>query len=191
MKFTLTYDGELLAQSRNNSTTREKWEIRKQLSPQLAHLWSTHVPLQRALPYRVVPRDESFWMMDVHHESAKTITTPTAVKDNEIDLCASISVGAVSFRPLVRKSYALTCSLDIFFLRNGRAGDLQHGGDLDNRIKTLLDALSVPNMDQLCESDVPHMHCLVEDDALVTGLKIDSRQLHSRPDASRRCPGRS
>jgi hypothetical protein len=52
-------------------------------------------------------------------------------------------------------------------------------GDLDNRLKTLLDALSVPNQDQVIPDptiDDP-IHCLLEDDSLVSGLEIETRRL--------------
>ncbi len=57
------------------------------------------------------------------------------------------------------------------------------GGDLDNRIKTLLDALKVPKEanelpldDEPKEDEVPFF-CLLEDDALVTGVSVDTDRL--------------
>jgi hypothetical protein len=57
-----------------------------------------------------------------------------------------IKVRGRQFIPLVRKSLALTCELDILFLRNDapRSVVTSSGGDLDNRIKTLFDGLRLP-----------------------------------------------
>src|ERR1019366_1365691 len=49
------------------------------------------------------------------------------------------------FVPLVSKTGGFTCSLDILFLRRDNPGYLiASGGDIDNRIKVLLDGLRMP-----------------------------------------------
>jgi hypothetical protein len=62
------------------------------------------------------------------------------------------------------------------------------GGDVDNRIKTLLDALKVPNDPSalpdgisLTEDEDP-LFCLFEDDNLITSLAIKTDRL-LEPDA--------
>ena len=74
----------------------------------------------------------------------------------------------------------LLCQLDIRFLRREQPGAIIHGGDLDNRLKTLFDGLRIP----LAEDEVPNSllpggryFCLMEDDALVTRLTIETGQL--------------
>jgi hypothetical protein len=72
-------------------------------------------------------------------------------------------------------------------LRKEDAGRIYQGGDLDNRIKTLFDGLSVPNKDQVIPDpaiDDP-IYCLVEDDALITGLEISTHRLLSPPNTSK------
>jgi hypothetical protein len=69
-------------------------------------------------------------------------------------------------------------------MRNEPIGRVYQGGDLDNRIKTLLDALKVPDQGQVCEQSEPNMHVLLEDDSLVTGLSVETRRLLNRPDKS-------
>ncbi|MCA1626043.1 MAG: hypothetical protein LC768_07980 [Acidobacteria bacterium] len=50
------------------------------------------------------------------------------------------------FVPLVSRDNFMICGLDILFLRRENPGDLiLRGGDIDNRIKTLLDALRMPD----------------------------------------------
>jgi hypothetical protein len=61
---------------------------------------------------------------------------------------------------------------------------------LDNRLKTLFDALQVPNPDQMTGApsieEIPNpIYCLLEDDKLITGFEIESHQLLSRPPRSK------
>jgi len=54
-------------------------------------------------------------------------------------------VGDFQFAPLVNNKLHMTADLNITMLRPGRPGSLiTHAGDIDNRLKTLLDALKVP-----------------------------------------------
>ena len=59
------------------------------------------------------------------------------------------------FVPLVRDSWSLLCSLEILFLRRD-ASDLSviTAGDIDNRVKTIIDTLRRPrNQTELVGSD--------------------------------------
>ena len=53
------------------------------------------------------------------------------------------------------------------------------GGDLDNRIKTLCDALRMPDAD--VEARYPqaqdHTYCLLESDTLISGLEVETGRL--------------
>jgi len=78
----------------------------------------------------------------------------------------------------------LLCHLDILFMRREPAGRLFEGNDLDNRIKTLFDALKVPqSIEQLPQDDQPQNDdespflCLVEDDSLISGFSIRTERL--------------
>jgi hypothetical protein len=53
------------------------------------------------------------------------------------------------------------------------------GGDIDGRIKTLLDALAMPQHTELeNNSTTQHpIYCLLEDDSFVSGLNIESERL--------------
>jgi hypothetical protein len=141
---------------RSNGTRAEKWKIRQHLHPQLQELWSIHPPLQ-------------------------------TLKRDLPNLCAEIERGGRRFLPLVRDTLALRCSLKILFLRKEDAGRVYQGGDLDNGIKTLFDGLSVPNKDQVIPDQTINdpIYCLVEDDALITGLEISTHRLLSQPAASK------
>jgi hypothetical protein len=90
--------------------------------------------------------------------------------------------GTLSFWPIVRKSMHMVCDLDILFLRYGIPGRIvSTGGDLDNRIKVLFDALRVPadeneirGLDNLGPKGIV---CLLEDDQLITGFRVTSDQI--------------
>ena len=50
-----------------------------------------------------------------------------------------------NFVPLVTRDLELLCSIEILFLRFGDPGGvINRVGDLDNRLKTLFDALTMP-----------------------------------------------
>lgn len=178
MRFTLTYDGPLAA-SGNKSRPKEKWDIRRKLSPQLKELWLVH-PTLRAISVdntTIVPADvNAYWE---RHHSAPFV--PTDLGPASRRLCDPIKIGDHEFTPLVRDSMALVCGLDILFLRKEVAGRLvEHGGDLDNRIKTLFDALRMPSESELKFADGPidgPFHCLLEDDRLITDTSIETGYL--------------
>ncbi len=48
------------------------------------------------------------------------------------------------FVPLVREEISLLCSVGILFLRRDIPGSLLSAGDIDNRIKTVIDTLRRP-----------------------------------------------
>jgi hypothetical protein len=180
MKFTLTYDGELPS----NGKVREKWEIRKQFHPQLQELWLSHPATlaMRAKPH--VARFDPFLPGQYHHSIAPQVQKSIPVPN--INLCEEIQVGPRRFLPLVRERTGLRCALKILFLRKEEPGRVYQGGDLDNRLKTLFDALSVPNADQIVDDGSVEnpIYCLLEDDGLITGCAIDTHRLLSRPNSS-------
>jgi len=98
-----------------------------------------------------------------------------------LDLCEPIEKHGAFFRPLVRDSYALHCGLKVRILRKEPPGKVYQGGDLDGRIKTLVDALTMPqNVEQVLDKDSTEfspIYCLLEDDSLVSGLDIESERL--------------
>lgn len=77
----------------------------------------------------------------------------------------------------------VACSLDILFLRRDGPGSLvRSGGDIDNRIKVLFDALRMPQTcDEVC-GDVPAkdeapFFVLLEDDKLITKVQVETNWL--------------
>jgi len=96
------------------------------------------------------------------------------------DLCYEIAIGEKRYLPLVRESLSLSCELKVLFLRQADPGALiSQGGDIDNRIKLLLDALRMPDKDEQDryppEEDM--LYCLMESDHLVSRLDVDTDRL--------------
>ncbi len=60
------------------------------------------------------------------------------------DIASQYQESGFRFVPLVRESLSLLCSLDVLFLRRDFPGSVISAGDIDNRIKTLIDALRRP-----------------------------------------------
>ena len=97
-----------------------------------------------------------------------------------LDLCEPINKHGAWFRPLVRETFALHCGLKILFLRKEPPGKVYQGGDLDRRIKTIIDALTMPqHVEQVVEKNQKSdpIYCLLEDDFMVSGVSVESERL--------------
>jgi len=98
--------------------------------------------------------------------------------------------GDFRFIPIVAKNLHLVCRLEIVLLRPEEPGNIIKGGDIDNRLKTLFDSLSIPPEDQIKgmkpqTDEIPFFFCLLEDDIFVTSLEVRTeRLLKTNPDAS-------
>ncbi len=185
MKFTLTYDGPLPA-SANKSKPQAKWDIRKQIHPQLEDLFHSHVALQGLEPNDAFPLDGAVALQGHHALSrGRQLREPFPIDPNfvvgeTVNLNAPIDKHGRLFRPLVRESYALHCGLKVLFLRKEPPGRIYQGGDIDGRLKTLLDALSMPQHveEVLPDASAPNpMFCLMEEDSMVSGLQVESERL--------------
>ena len=161
MEFRLVYQGRLPAASQSNTRTQDKHRIRKALHPQLRELWKADRYLGKAYVRKIRDgRSALDWLADAYARCG------------------------YRFAPLVgSKAGDEACALDILFLRRDQPGDLiQHGGDIDNRMKVLLDALKMPDdCQELCgespTEDQDPFFCLLKDDRLITELRIVTDRL--------------
>jgi hypothetical protein len=195
VKFTLTYEGRLPSAG-NKQKNNAKWEIRKKLDPQLRDLWSSHPALRQVEDNKHFPKVGGAALVQVHHQYPGPAKVPVLISPSAdggsfltehdfgardfIDLCAPIEKHGASFRPLVRESYALHCGLKIAFLRREPPGKVYQGGDIDGRIKTIIDALTMPqHVEQVFEKSelTDPIYCLLEDDSLVSGFEVQSERL--------------
>lgn len=94
------------------------------------------------------------------------------------------TVGGHNFAALVHPRWNFRAKLDILMLRPEPPGRIViPKGDIDNRLKTLFDALTRPVHNQ----DVPAawtpaagedpLHCLLEDDGLITAVAVNTDRL--------------
>lgn len=175
LNFTLTYRGPLPSGEARKSTTAEEHDIRQQFHEQLRHMYQSHPFLRSFYSTYIKCRDEP---------------AIAEQKKNLPKFFVPVPRGEFVFLPLVTAAQVMVCELDILFLRNEKRGRLfkypnNSSGDLDNRLKLVIDALTVPNMgkvEQLSASALPTPDqapfcCLLEDDALVTAIRIESQRL--------------
>jgi len=119
----------------------------------------------------------------VHQQLLQFVQVRAAVEDRHQIKSRRFHVGIFDFIPLVTKQHAVTCHLDILFLRSGQPGSHIIGGDLDNRLKTLFDALRIPHNenelppDSFPEEDEDPFRCLLEDDSLITAHSVTTDRL--------------
>lgn len=92
-------------------------------------------------------------------------------------------VGEFNFIPLAVASQKMVAEIDLLFLRPEPRGRLVAGGDLDNRLKTLFDALRMPHtVDELPRNAAPSedespFYCLLADDSLISRIAVDTDRL--------------
>ena len=153
MEFRLVYHGRLPAASQSDGRASDKHRIRKIFHPQLKELWNTHPALR----------------MDVANLENRHA-------NNYVEY-------GYRFVPLVSSHFNVCCSLDILFLRRDQPGNLiRNGGDIDNRIKVLFDALRKPNNSNelagaMPANDEDPFFCLLEDDRLITQVNVTTDRL--------------
>jgi len=156
MEFRLIYEGPLRGQG---AKSPHKWEIRRALHPQLQRLWQ-----QRPLA-------------DVADGLLAFPPQPDKVS-------VIVEKGGLRFAPVVSQRLNLYAEVSVLLFRQQTRGALlTDGGDLDNRLKTLLDGLRVPHgsmegrVESPEEEDPDPFFCVLEDDALVTKVSVESEQL--------------
>ena len=185
LEFRLVYRGRLPAET-SKPRVAEKHNIRKTFHQQLAELWE-QCPELRA-------QKETRWRV-VEDPSDRALTHPvkTDVKYVEHHPSGTPWIEHIArdyvrcgfrFVPLVRKYGGVSCSIDILFLRRDNPGSIvRSGGDIDNRVKVLFDALRiVDNCSELPAGTVPAegedpFFCLLEDDALITEVSVTTDRL--------------
>jgi hypothetical protein len=162
--FMLRYRGPLTS----NGSPGEKHQIRLQLHPQLLELTRQEYVFNGAAPDRL---------------GAATIKKKQLEVERPLKAeFFAAEVGGFRIAPIIHRPHELACQLDILFLRREKPGAIVHGGDLDNRLKTLFDALRMPFDPSELGRAVPDtpgqlIYCLLEDDSLITRVNVTTYQL--------------
>lgn len=157
MEFTLYYRGPLKAATGRNKRKDHKHDLRRHFHKQLKELWK-------------LPQLSEF-------QNALLVPEPDTLESRTL----LRRVGQYHFAPLIGSYFHLVASLEIVMLRPEPEGRIfVRSGDIDNRLKTLFDALKVPNEtaalpdNVLPSSDETPFFCLLEDDSLITNVDIQT-----------------
>ncbi len=173
VEFRLTYQGPLLSETQRNSAVRgaraeHKHRIRKVFHGQLKRWWEISPYLKpRPTPPNALPNTRVFGRPSPQHSIE--------------GLSQKFDMFGYNFVPLVTRDLELFCAIEILYLRHGDLGKvLSIEGDIDNRLKTLFDSLSMPrDKSQLGpfltpdHGEVPFF-CLLEDDSVITKASVES-----------------
>jgi hypothetical protein len=172
MKFHLSFEGSLPSTGNGNDANprpaklKAIWAIRDAIFPQLEHLASTHAAF-----------------------SGRTTGSRVLMHS----LIPAILIENYRFKALVKARFKVKCGLKIDLLVNHEPGSVftKHG-DLDNRLKTLLDGLRLPQGAHEIKTNMQPKYldargnpdyylCLLENDVLITALDIEMQRNLSPP----------
>ena len=153
MEFRLTYAGRLLAHKGGRSG--HVHDIRQEFHKQLKILWNEHPVLKRGYP------------------------SGSNIPDLETTWVKTYPQGEYKWKPIVTEKNGLICALEILMLRKGPPGKVWT--DIDNRLKTLFDALRIASPDELQKESLKPgqspFYVLLEDDHLITRVAVTSDML--------------
>jgi hypothetical protein len=171
MRFRLTYEGLLLGSSRSDSRAKHKHEIRRIFHRQLARLFAVHPAFD---DFRAPSPERT----EFQNLTARIAGVPMYERRlNEFQRCG------YRFFPLAVRELSLLCSIHMLFLRPDITGGVIRSGDIDNRLKTVFDALRLPrSKEELGGYDTPAadedpFFCLLEDDSLINEASIEADTL--------------
>jgi hypothetical protein len=148
----------------------------------------------RLLHKQIIRRDfhnqlNELWKVDSRLKNyARRYPVSAATGETEVltsyldDYSKLNEMGGVRWAPLVADRWGAVCSLDILFLRHEPKGGIIQSGDLDNRIKTLFDALRMPKSNEIpddweSQNEPSPFFCLLSDDKLITQFRVTADRL--------------
>jgi len=182
VEFRLLYEGELLS-SGNKGKPRESHAIRRIFHPQLRRLWTVennlrHLAMHSAGGHDARKVTEQIRKMTEQERFDLGIKTLGERCPKE---------GGYRLVPLVTEDMALRCSLDILLLRPEEKKLIFESGDIDGQLKTLFDALRIPkNLSQTGgigpQEDETPFFCFLEDDRLITEVRVTTDKLLLLPE---------
>lgn len=168
MEFRLIYRGQLPSESGTKTRPKVKNDIRRAFHTQLAELWKQEMVDGSAMKFTENPAVPSARTIQDIAENHKI-----ANRNNDI----------YRFVPLIGERHAISCALDILFMRRDKPGGLiKHGGDIDNRLKVLFDSLRMPHTTEELPDTTPGIgedpfFCLMQDDKFVTSVNVTTDRL--------------
>jgi hypothetical protein len=179
VEFRLLYSGNQLV---SNGSPTVKHAIRRVFHPQLRQLWKTNTRLSRMAQLRGIYTLPPGTDADVE---GKEVVITKAQDGFFATMGERYQRGAFKFVPLVEQSLGLRVSIDILFLRRDQHPLIKEGGDLDNRLKTLFDALRVPEttdgLGGIPEAGEEPFFVFLQDDCLVSEIRVNTDNLLMLP----------
>lgn len=175
MEFRLTYEGLLFGASRKDSRAKHKHEIRRVFHKQLKRLFYLHPAFSNLQP----TSQEEVNELGVEGGAYNRIQHDKEYRSRLVEF----ERNGYRFFPLATHKWSLMCSVKILFLRPDTPGGVIQSGDIDNRMKTIFDALKMPgSKSELGGYDVPGededpFFCLLEDDSLISEASIETDTL--------------
>jgi hypothetical protein len=180
VEFHLLYSG-LLHSAGQENPRKEKHAIRRVFHSQLRRLWETNTYLrelavgngQQVRSSGIVPEGLS---EEWFEHGARSMG-------------ANWNRAGFNFLPLVTKKVCLRCSLDILFLRMDEYPFVfGSSGDIDGRLKTLVDSLRMADAGELPVGAKPEqgedpLFVLLEDDKLISEVRVNTDRLLKLPEA--------
>ena len=100
---------------------------------------------------------------------------------------ADTELNGFCFLPLSKDEWHLRCSIDVLFLRREKPGRIfMKNGDIDNRLKTLFDALRMPHSGQEVGTESPRpdedpFYILLQDDEAIADVSVTTDRLLQVP----------
>lgn len=185
MRFRLTYEGNLFATQRDAHGGQRvpragsKHAIRRAFHEQLKLYWDSDIVLSNAkASSSSAPEGEAPFILDGGGALARPLADVIADEHRAFDY---------RWIPLVRRESRLRCFIDVLMLRRDGRSSVFSAGDIDNRVKTLIDCLRMPQTQgELVGNETPKegedpFFCLLQDDNLITGFTVETDQLYDFP----------
>jgi hypothetical protein len=168
VEFRLTYEGILLGASRNSPRPKHKHEIRKTFHKQLRQLFKLH------------PAFDMYHFREVDEPGYQNLDYNNRIRYEEA--ISNFERGEFRFFPLATRNLSLLCGINILFLRPDVPGTIISSGDIDNRLKTIFDALRMPRDKAEAagyspDADEDPFFCLLEDDSLISHVSVETDTL--------------
>jgi hypothetical protein len=176
LEFRLLYAGELLPSGNRNTRPAEKHAIRRKLHPQLRRQWQLHKVLRQYAGYLGNQYDP----LPLESEQERFEHGISAIGKHW-------PMFGHEFVPLITSEDSVRCSLDILLLRPEEDRFIFKQGDVDGQVKTVFDALTLPRSIEQVGGGGPQIDempffCLLEDDRLISEVRVNADQLLLLPD---------
>jgi hypothetical protein len=157
VEFRLLYEGELLPSGNNKTRAPEKHAIRRSLHPQLRRQWQVNSALRQLAGY-----------LGTRYDPILLETEQEQFDHGIASIGKKWSMFGYEFVPLV------TSAEDASLLNNR--------GDIDGQVKTIFDALRLPNSPEQLggmkpQHDETPFFCLFEDDKMISEVHLNADQL--------------